>query len=250
MKTKVLFSTAVLLAGSLMMANAAPKDDVLTAAKALGNQANYSWKSTVANAGGGGGRGGGPGEGKSEKDGYTWVSMAQRGGTAEAVMKGDKSAAKTQDTGWQSLADLAKADAGGGGFNPNTFLVTTVQTFKTPAAQAADLAEKAKEIKKGDDAYSGDLTDDGAKALLTLGRPTTGDNATTAANAKGSVKFWIKDGQLTKYETHLTGTISFNGNDREVDRTTTVEIQNVGATKVEVPDEAKKALNPAAAAKP
>lgn len=257
MKNKILFSSILMLAGSLIAADSTPKDDVLAAAKALGNQASYSWKSTVANAGGGGGgggRGAGPSEGKTQKDGYTWLSMTRGGNTTEAVLKGDKSAAKTQDTGWQSAADLAKADAGGGGFNPNTFLVMTLQSFKTPAAQVADFAEKAKEIKKADDAYSGDLTDDGAKALLTLGRPTTGDNAMTVASAKGSVKFWIKDGQLTKYETHLQGTISFNGNDRDVDRTTTVEIKDIGTTKVEVPDDAKKKLNPepapAPAAKP
>jgi hypothetical protein len=36
--------------------------------------------------------------------------------------------------------------------------------------------------------------------------------------------------------------VSFNGNDRDVDRTTTVEIKNVNSTKIEVPDEAKKKL--------
>ena len=39
------------------------------------------------------------------------------------------------------------------------------------------------------------------------------------------------------------GTISFNGNDFENDRTTTVEIKEVGSTKVEVPEEAKKKLS-------
>jgi hypothetical protein len=36
--------------------------------------------------------------------------------------------------------------------------------------------------------------------------------------------------------------VSFNGNDRDVDRTTTVEIKDVNSTKIEVPDEAKKKL--------
>jgi hypothetical protein len=56
------------------------------------------------------------------------------------------------------------------------------------------------------------------------------------------VKFWIQDGVLTKYEFKVTGKVNFNGNDRDVDRTTTVEIKDVGATKVEVPDDAKKKL--------
>ena len=64
----------------------------------------------------------------------------------------------------------------------------------------------------------------------------------SASNAKGSVKFWLKDGALTKYEYKVQGTVSFNGNDREVDRTTTVQISNVGSTKVAVPEQGKKNL--------
>jgi len=45
-----------------------------------------------------------------------------------------------------------------------------------------------------------------------------------------------------KYQYHVQGTVSFNGNDRDVDRTTTIEITDVGTTKIDVPDEAKKKL--------
>ena len=41
----------------------------------------------------------------------------------------------------------------------------------------------------------------------------------------------------------MTGKFTFNGNDREVDRTTTVEIKEVGTTKVDVPEDAKKKLS-------
>ena len=63
-----------------------------------------------------------------------------------------------------------------------------------------------------------------------------------AANPAGSVTFWVTDGKLVKYEFHVSGTISFNGNDRDIDRTTTVVISDVGTTKISVPDEAKKKL--------
>ena len=36
--------------------------------------------------------------------------------------------------------------------------------------------------------------------------------------------------------------MSFNGNDVDIDRTTTVAIKDIGTTKVEVPDDAKKKL--------
>ena len=52
----------------------------------------------------------------------------------------------------------------------------------------------------------------------------------------------MKEGQLAKYELKVKGTVSFNGNDRDVDRTSTIEIKNIGSTKVEMPDEAKKKM--------
>ena len=249
MKNKILFSSILMLAGSLIAADSSPKDDVVAAAKALSNAASYSWKSTVANAGGGGGgggRGGGPSEGKTQKDSYTLVTSTFGGNSSQMVLKGDKGATSTPDNGWQSLAEL-EADQGG----PGQFMSARMRNFKAPAALVADLATNIVAIKKDADTYSGDLTEAGAKAMLSFGGRGGGAGA-TVSDGKGSVKFWIKDGVLAKYETHVTGKVSFNGNDRDVDRTTTVEIQNVGSTKVEVPADAMKKLNPehAAAAKP
>jgi hypothetical protein len=124
---------------------------------------------------------------------------------------------------------------GGGGFNPNTFLARTLQNYRMPATEAADLADQSKGLTNADGMISGDLTEDGAKKLMTFGRATV-------TNPKGSVKFWIKDGQLSKYQFHLTGTLDFNGNSFDSDRTTTVEIKDVGTTKVDVADDAKKKL--------
>ena len=51
-----------------------------------------------------------------------------------------------------------------------------------------------------------------------------------------------KQSRNCQYQFHVSGTVSFNGNDRDMDRTTTVEIKDVGTTKIEVPDDAKKKL--------
>ena len=59
---------------------------------------------------------------------------------------------------------------------------------------------------------------------------------------KGTATFWTKDGALSKYSYNVKGTVSFNNNDRDVDRTTTVEIKDVGTTTVTIPEEAKKKL--------
>ena len=101
-----------------------------------------------------------------------------------------------------------------------------LQNFKTPAVEAADLSSKLKEAKKDGEIYSGDLTEAGAKELLSFGRRRT--NAPEPKNAKGSAKIWTKAGALSKYELKIQGTVNFNGEDRDIDRTTTVEIKDLG----------------------
>ena len=62
-------------------------------------------------------------------------------------------------------------------------------------------------------------------------------------DAKGSVKLWTKSGALQKYELKLQGTMNFNGEDRPADRTTTVEFKDVGTTKLEAPEAARKKVS-------
>jgi hypothetical protein len=235
MKRHFLFGTMTLLAASLLQTNAASKDDVTAAAKKLADKDNYSWKQKTENAGGGG-FGGGTGEGKVEKEGCLWVSMTMRDNTIEAVKKGEKGAIKTQD-GWQSFSEASSGDPG-----PATFMARRLQNYRAPAAQVEELASKVGELKQDGEVYSGELTEEGAKSQLMFGG-RAGGNAPEISGAKGSVKFWIKDGMPSKYEIKVQGKVSFNGNDRDIDRTTTVEIKDIGTTKIEIPDEAKKKLS-------
>ena len=103
-----------------------------------------------------------------------------------------------------------------------------------------DLIGKVKELKKDGDSFTGEMSEDAVKQMLTFGgRRRDGSEAPTPADAKGSVKFWVKDGALAKYETHVSGKVSFGGNEMEIDRTATTEIKDVGTSKVEVPEEAE-----------
>ena len=132
---------------------------------------------------------------------------------------------------------------GGGGANRGRFMAMRLKTMKAPAAEVEAMLANVKSLSKADDAYSGEMTEEGAKALMTFGgRGGGGGNGPEISDAKGTVKFWVKDGMLSKYETHVTGTMSFNGNDMKRDTTTTVDIKDVGTTKVEVPEEAKKKI--------
>ena len=232
MKCTMLASAITLMAGSLLASDTAVKDEVTDAAQKLGSAPNYSWRTTVAVPEGSRMRPG-PTEGKTAKDGVTMLKMTFGDNTAEAFLKGDKAAMLNPDGEWQSLADLDNAEG------PGRFMAGMLRNFKAPAAQAADLANGAKELKKDGDTVKGELTEEAAKPLLTFRR----GGGATVSNAKGEVKFWIKDGTLAKYEFKVTGKVSFDGNDRDVERTTTVEIKDVGTTKIEVPEAAQKKLS-------
>ena len=237
MKKFSLLGMFTLLAGSLLAADSSPKDGVKNAAAALGSQTNYTWQATLEVPADSQFKPG-PTDGKTEKGGYTTLSFSFGDNTSEAVIKGTNGAVNTDD-GWQTLADAMK-DSGDGGFNRTAFLARMVQSYKVPAVEAASLAEAAKELKLDAGVISGDLTEAGAKDLLTFRRRGNGGNGPAVANPTGSVKFWLKDGAVAKYEFKLKGTVSFNGNDFENDRTTLVEIKEVGSTKLTIPEEAKK----------
>jgi hypothetical protein len=236
MKKSILLSAVMLMAGTLF---AADSEDVKAAAKKLADQSSYGWKTTVVVPEGSRFRPG-PTEGKTEKDGYTWLSMSFGDNSTEAIIKGEKGAAKLEGE-WKSLAEMADD---GGQPGSGTFMARMLRSYRTPAVEAEDLAGKTKDLKKDGDVFVADLSEDGAKELLRFrgGRRAGGDGPPPAKNAKGSVKFWVKNGQLAKFEYKVSGTITFNGEDRDIDRTTTVEIKDVGTAKIEVPGDAKKKL--------
>ncbi|HEV8541107.1 MAG TPA: hypothetical protein VGR78_01835 [Verrucomicrobiae bacterium] len=232
MKYSVLFGAAALFSLSIIAADSGPKDEVINAAKQLGEKENYSWRTTVKVPESAQFRPG-PTEGKTEKGGSTVLKMTFRDNDVEAVLKGDKGALHGEN-GWESVSELENAEGRG------RFMGAMLRNFKVPTEQAAELAKETKELKKDGDSYSGELTAEGAKALMRFRR---GGDGPEASGAKGHAKFWVKDGVLNKYEFHVQGSMNFNGNDVDVDRTTTVEIKDIGSTKVEVPEGARKKLS-------
>jgi hypothetical protein len=249
MKKNILFSTLFGLAGLVLAADPSPKDDVMAATKKLADKGSYSWKSSM-DLGPNSQFQISPTEAKIDKEGTIWLSFATRdGATIQGIKKGSKIAIKT-DQGWQA----GSADAGGGGGfgDPVVGGTRRLQNLKAPAAEVEDLISKVKDLKKDGDAFSGELTEDGAKSLVTMGGfgrrggggGGGGGNAPAAKNAKGSVKFWVKDGVLSKYESKVQGTVTGrDGEDRDIERSTTVELKDVGTTKIEVPEEAQKKLS-------
>jgi len=231
MKTRIFFSILTFLAGPLFAADSSPKDDVTAAAKKLAKADNYGWKAASEFA-----SFTSTTEGKTDKEGLVWLAVTFGDSTTEAFLKGGKGVVKQPDKDWQTLAELENEQG------PIQFLVRRLQTFKVPAEQVQDFATKCKEIKKDGDTYAGELTAEGAKDVLSFGRRRSPD-APEPKNAKASVKFWLKDGELSKYELKLSGTVSFGGDEQDIEGTTTAEIKDVGKTKLELPAAAKKKLS-------
>ncbi len=253
MKKLILPSLAAVFA--VAISHAAPSDDVSAAAKKLADAANYTWSRTTENAGGGGSRGGfggGPMTGMTEKDGYTITTRQGQNGSLSTVRKGDSFATQNFQSGeWMSAEEMRQQFAGrgggggggggaGGGRGRGGFGFGGGNQMN-PAEEVAALVKEAKDLKSADGAISGDLTDEAVAARLSFGG-RGGQAPAAPKNAMGSVKFWVKDGMIAKYEVHVKGTVAGRNGEMERDTTTTTEIKDVGTTKVEVPDGAKKKL--------
>lgn len=255
MKKLLLPSLAIAFATAI--SHAAPADDVSAAAKKLADASNYSWSTTTQNAGGqggGGGFGGGPVSGKAEKGGFSVITREGQNGPTQTIRKGEQVVLQNQEGAWMTQEELfaqfagaqgappAGAPGGGrggrggfGGFGGGA----------SPADEIGTLVAAAKDFKAADGAISATLTEEGVAQRLTFGRGGRGGGQggqppAPPTNASGSVKFWVKDGAVTKYELHVKGTVQGRNGPQEVDRTTTTEIKDVGTTKVEVPADAKK----------
>ena len=234
MKSLVWISLTALLAVSVSAADTDAKTTVKTAAKALADKDNYSWSLTSKSETGDQGQRMST-VGKTEKSGLTQLTVTFGDREVEVALKAGKVAVK-QDSDWKTPDEMDERPAA---------MVRRYQTYKLPAAEVETLLEKAKELKAGAEGlYSGDLTDQGVKDLLTrFRRPNT--QAPDPKDVKGWLKFWVKDGALTKYEYNTQGKVTFGQDqqEREVNRTTTIEIKDVGTTKLTVPDEAKKKVS-------
>ncbi len=242
MKRSILLGILALTATSLMAADGGPSDEVKAAIKKLKDSGSFTWKTTTENASG---NGPGPTVGKVNEDGVIYMARTFNDNTFESIKKGEKVAIKTQD-GWQTPEEMADAAGNGGNGGRRGRGAMAGRMMRNYAEVAAELVDGVKEIKDSGGIYVGDLTEDAAKRQLTaFGGRGRGGNGTPpeVSGAKGSVKIWVKEGVLSKVVLHVQGTVSRGGQDQDVDRTTTVEFKDIGSTKIEIPEEAKKKLS-------
>lgn len=237
---------------------AAPADDVAAAVKKIADAPNYSWTVTTefANAQ----FPALPAEGATEKGGYTVVKVTFGDNTFTTVRKGEQAVSQGRDGIWLTMEERRAQFAGGGTPQPGgpgsggggvgrggrggMGFFGGSATQSDLARDVTNLAAKLQDAKLVDGAITGTLPAEEAARLLSFPRGGRGGGQAPAPkNASASVRFWIKDGTLAKYAVNAKGTVTTpNGDERDIDLTTTTEFKNVGTAKIVVPEEAKKKL--------
>ncbi len=220
------------------------------AARKLALAPSYRWTTTVAT-----GDASAPGKGRvilgqTEKDGFTRVAIPAESGRLEFVTRAGKTAILLEGN-WRAQARVqasASTRGGGrGGIDPRA-----VANFKTPAAQAVDLIGKAAAFRHDGDIIKATLSPDTARALLEAnvpprrGRPAgRGASALDApiTDPRGSLTFRVKAGVLTEFSLTLGGSRTILENEVNLDRTTTTKISDIGAAKVEIPEDAREIVD-------
>ncbi len=248
MKTKLILAS---LAATCVaaIASATPSGDLAAASKKLSAASNYSWTATteIANSQ----FPAMPADGVTEKGGFTIITRTFNGNAMQTVRKGDQIVMQNRDGDWMTMEEMRQQFAGGGGGNRGGggrggFGFGGGPA--NPAEEVSTLVAKIKDAKVADGAIVATLSAEDVAPMLTFGRGGRGGQGggqtpPAPKNASGSVKFWLKDGGLVKFVVTVKGTVTPpNGDEREVERTTTTELKNVGTTKVEVPEAAKKKL--------
>jgi len=232
MKKQLLICT--LFAGFIGAAQAEPAQDLAAAAKKLTAAKNYTWSSSSA----WGEREARTTSGKTGSGGHTHLTIPMRDNSVEVLIRGGKVAFKSDD-GWQ----IASADAEGDENRRFRFLARMAANYEAPTKRLAELIEKAGDLKVEEGTYSATLSEEAAKEMMRFrgrrrGRDGQDRQPPPINGAAGSVKFLVKDGTLTKYELSLSGKMTFNDQERDISRTTTVEFSKVDSTSFDISEEA------------
>jgi len=248
----LLWTALGMMAGTILGAGTPARatgfgDEAKDAARKLGEQSSYTWTSTTRKLVDG--KDAAPdkvapiSEGRIEKAGATYLILAK--GTPKSVevaIRESKVAVKTPD-GWKSLNDFAPADpASNKKPDKLAVLAKSYERFTSPSSEVVSLVEGMKEMKgEGDGLYSGQATEDARKAyLVRTAKP--GAAPKELMEPKLTLRCWVKDGMLVKYEVALESkklkkdVVTVNAT------VTTVELREIGSTKAELPEEARKKL--------
>jgi hypothetical protein len=229
------------------------KEDLVGAAAKTAEAKNYSFKGQVqldlpALGGGAGGPQVSKFEGKVDAAEGTYILTE-----AQEIVRIDGKTAVRPRGDWRVLDENARGAAGGRNLGRMAGMMGGLRPPRAPHEEFKDFGATIEKVSRtgtketvGEaecNVYAFDLTEEGAKASFPmggmLGRLGGGN---VDAKFKGKGKAWAADGGLVKIETTATLSGSFNNNDFEVTSTRATSIFDVGKTKVQIPEDAKKAI--------
>ena len=250
MKALMAFAALAAFAGS---AWADDKEDLLAAAKKTSALKNYSFKGKTTfepPALAGAPVQESPFEGQVDlAEGTRILTDSQ-----EIVRLGEKTAIRPR-SGWQVIDE---GRGPGGGPNPGRMtgalgLLAGLRPPRAPHEDMKDLGPKLDKVSKAEkregvggidcDVYSFELTAEGARSAFP-GGGMAGRPGAERGNAKfkGCGKAWVGGDGIVKLDLASSLSTAFNGNEFEVTSFRSVSLFDLGKTRVEIPEEARKAI--------
>ncbi|GEM_PF-3023966 len=229
--SKIAVALSLVLA-CVSIARADEKDEVGKASKKATEMPSYAFKVALELEGVPWANGPIEFTGAFNRDTATYVKGEVMGQEFEAYRRGEKTVVK-RDGEWQ----LSERGGGRG-------MGMMSRALKSPHDELKDMEKRFKEVKKGEKktidgkeciAYEGDLTAEGLKDLLPMGRGMQNMGDTEMS---GKAKVWIdEEGTLRRYEITANVSFSFQGNPVEMKIARAIDLTGIGDTKVEVPKE-------------
>jgi hypothetical protein len=221
---------------------AEPAEALKAAVEKLAKGGNYTWTTTYTfpdapiHPG--------PLSGQIDAGGYVLLSQNVGRGEFQAVLKDGLGVLKLP-VGWLGATEIIEGNPPGA-VGPALLMSRVLFNARRPDVEVAELLKMDAVFTEDD---KGVITEQlSEKSAVTLirngvtGRPNP--QAPPLKSAKGSVKYWVNGGLIEKYEIALQAKLLPSAHQGATDfkPTTTVEITNVGATKVQVPDAAREKL--------
>jgi hypothetical protein len=233
-RTVLTFLTAGVLAQAEAVAE--PSEPLMAGVQALKAAPNYAWTITTEM----------PGapfkvasmRGRADADG--WLVLETEVGGRRRMVVGRREGRVFNEAGvWRSPAEAERLKG-----DENT-AAQDLMGAPTPTGELAALLPKLGGLRReADGSYYGALPEVSAKGLILAvmkGRAPGGFSPELKAPV-GNLRLWLQDGRPQRYVISATATASLPFATKEIKRISTVEISEVGSTRVEVPVAARTKL--------
>lgn len=179
-----------------------------------------------------------PMRGRADASGWLVLETEADGQPRQAVGSGKKRVFEVRGA-WKGRADLAALK----GADERAAL--DLFAARTPVEELDALFPRLGGVRRDPDgSFFGALPEETAKEMISaaMAGRTPGGFIPELKAAVGNFRLWLRDGRPQKYVISFSATASLPFGTKEIKRVTTVEIGEVGSTRVEVPAAAKEKI--------